>query len=112
LTTRSDIERAPLSWPGPALGFFGLGLVAGTLCAAVGPIVAIRLLGAIAVACAALGFALVAYTWRCEDPAAWEVAMQTARAWRRNSNARWHRVWARRLELDRYWQHVVWSGMQ
>jgi hypothetical protein len=60
---------------------------------------------------AALGLALVAYTWRCEDPAGWGAATQSARAWRLSVIAWWQRQWARRYTLDRYLQHVVWSGM-
>jgi hypothetical protein len=98
-------------WFTPALGFFGIGLVAGVLFAAAGPVVGIRLLGAIATASSVLGLALVAYTLRCEDPAAWESATQRARAWLWSAIAWWRRLWARRVTLDRYLQHVVWSGM-
>lgn len=112
MTMANDKWVAPARWHGPALGFFGFGVVAGTVFAATGPVVGIRLLGAIAVASAALGLALVAYTWRCEEPAAVESALRRARAWRSNAIASWHRLLASRSTLDRYWQNVVWSGME
>ena len=112
MTMPIDERVAPARWHGAALGFFGLGLSAGALCAATGPVVGIRLLGAIALASSALGLAMVAYTWRCEEPAAWESAIQRARAWRAVAVASWVRLWARRSTLDRYWQNVVWAGME
>ena len=112
MTMPVDKLDSPARWHGAALGFFGFGLVAGSLCAATGPVAAIRLLGAIALVSSALGLALVAYTWSYEEPAAWASATQAARAWRSNTAALWRRLWARRSTFDRYWQNVVWSGMQ
>jgi hypothetical protein len=99
-------------WHGAAFAFFAFGLVAGTFCLAVGPVVGIRLLGSIAMASSALGMAIVAYTWRCEEPAAWESATRRARVWPANAVAAWHRLWQRRSTLGRYWQNVVWAGME
>jgi hypothetical protein len=107
-----DKLNAPVRWHGAALGFFGFGFVAGALCAAAGPVVGIRLLGAIALASSALGLSLVAYTWSYEEPAAWASAIQSARAWRSRTVASWRRLWARRSTFDRYWQNVVWAGME
>ncbi len=112
MTTPVDKLAAPARWHGAALGFFGFGLVAGALCAASAPVVGIRLLGVIALASSALGLALVAYTWRCEDPAAWESAIRSARALPAKAVASWRRLWTRRSTLHRYWQNVVWAGME
>lgn len=109
--TPIDKLVAPAWWHGAALSFFGFGLAAGALCVAAGPVVGIRLLGAIALASSALGLALVAYTWRCEDPATWESANKKARAWRSSAAASWHRLRARRSTLERHWQNIVWAGM-
>ena len=99
-------------WHGAAFAFFGLGLAAGTLCVALGPVVGIRLLGTIAMASSALGLAVVAYTWRCEQPAAWRSAIRRAHAWPSAAIASWQRLWKRRSTLGRYWQNVVWAGME
>ena len=110
--TPSDKLVAPAWWHRAALTFFAFGLAAGALCAVAGPVIGIRLLGAIALASAALGLALVAYTWRCEDPAAWEAANLRARAWGSSAAASWRRLWSRRVTVARYWQNVVWAGME
>ena len=99
-------------WHAAAFSFFAFGLVAGTLCVATGPVVGIQLLGAIAMASSALGLAVVAYTWRCEQPAAWESATRRARVWPANAITSLHRLWERRTSLGRYWQNVVWAGMK
>ena len=99
-------------WHGAAFAFFGLGLVAGSFCVAVGPVVGIRLLGAIAMASSALGLAVVAYTWRCEQPAAWGSAVRRATAWPSDVIASLQSLWKRRSTLGRYWQNVVWAGME
>ena len=99
-------------WHGAAFAFFAFGLVAGAFCVAAGPVVGIRLLGTIAMASAVLGLAVVAYTWRCEEPEAWESATHRARVWPSTTFASWQRLWRQRSTLGRYWQNAVWAGME
>jgi hypothetical protein len=99
-------------WHGAAFAFFAFGLVAGAFCVAAGPVVGIRLLGTIAMASSVLGLAVVAYTWRCEEPAAWESATHRARVWPSTTFASWQRLWRQRSTLGRYWQNAVWAGME
>ena len=112
MTTQADRLVASGRWHGAAFAFFGFGLIAGIFCVAIGPVSGIRLLGAIAMASAALGLSVVAYTWRCERPVAWESAMHRALIWPSTAIASAHRVWKRRSTLGRYWQNVVWAGME
>jgi len=99
-------------WHGAAFAFFAAGLAAGAFCVAAGPVVGIRLLGTIAMASSILGLALVGYTWRCEAPLAWDAATRRARAWPSDTFASWQRLWKQRATLGRYWQNVVWAGME
>jgi hypothetical protein len=73
-------QRQHVRWHDAALVFFGAGLVAGLGFAAVGPIFPIRVLGSIALTCAALGTWVTAVALRGDDPEHWAYLCHGGRA--------------------------------